>query len=202
MEATVGRSPPCNDMARNSNTSLETRPIYTSNNSDIEAANTLVSLPAARIIDADKSLVNGPDASLSSDFPSISAPFLSDQGYASSRGSSISSKIPVSAAEQTHGLKRSKKLDQLLQRIRDQANPDLVEHNEKVKNLCDSTISFTSVVPATAEQLGHLLGDLGHVSDVLGFMYGLLSWEGFRREERRLITEEGQSARWAAKRVS
>lgn len=201
-QAAEAQSPPHTDGAGESNKLLQARALDTPTITDIEAANTLFSLPTARIIRAGHPSITGLDVSLPGDASPMSIPARSDPGDTASLGPSMSSRTSVSTIEQTHASKRSKKLNLLLQRIRDQANPDPAEHNEKVKNLCDSTISFTSVVPATAEQLGNLLGDLGHVSDVLGFIYGLLSWEVFRREEYRLITEEGQSARWAAKQVS
>jgi hypothetical protein len=54
----------------------------------------------------------------------------------------VSSRTSVAIGEQIPGVKRREKLDILLQRIRDQKNPEQAEHNEKVDSLCNSTISF------------------------------------------------------------
>lgn len=52
------------------------------------------------------------------------------------------------------------------------------------------------------EHLGRLLGELGKLSNALGIIYSLLSWEVYRREEKRLVAEDNLSPKWAAKQVS
>lgn len=167
-------------------TPLSTELIYPARDPDRDGISIL--LNAALLNRKSTSLISSPSGSV-------------HEAGGSSLFDSMLSRTSVATEEQTPRVKRRGKLDILLLRVRDQANPDLTEHNKKVESLCNSTISFSTTAPTTAEQFGKFLGDLGHVSDVLGFMYSLLSWEVFRREEERLIQEEGQSARWAAKRV-
>jgi hypothetical protein len=54
----------------------------------------------------------------------------------------------------------------------------------------------------TLEQLGYALGELSNRSSLFGFIYGLLSWEVFRRIEERLIQVDGLSPKNAAKHMS
>ena len=99
-------------------------------------------------------------------------------------------------------LKRMEKLQSLLKSIQDQDIPVRRDHNEKVNNIYHSHLCSSYIKPASLEHFGQLLGELGNVSNALGIVYGLLSWEVFRREEERLIREESLSPKWAAKRVS
>ncbi|MCJ1364159.1 hypothetical protein MMC16_003268 [Acarospora aff. strigata] len=99
-------------------------------------------------------------------------------------------------------LKRMEKLQSLLKSIQDQDIPVRRDHNEKVNNIYHSHLCSSYIKPASLEHFGQLLGELGNVSNALGIVYGLLSWEVFRREEERLIREESLSPKWAAKRVN
>ena len=108
---------------------------------------------------------------------------------------------PSSPSTMPNFEKRMKKLELLIEDIRCHPVPALKDHNERVRNIYNSRICSPDMVPVSMEHFGQLLGELGNTSCVLGVVYGLLSWEVFRREESRLMEEENQSARWAAKRV-
>ena len=110
--------------------------------------------------------------------------------------------LPTNVNKQSSTLaRRIGKLEQLLTRIQEQGIPAQRDHNEKVKSIYESRLRATTIKPLNMEHFGQLLGELGNISNVVGFVYGLLSWEIFRREEVRLIQEEHQSSKWAAKRV-
>ena len=97
--------------------------------------------------------------------------------------------------------KRMKKLKLILDNIRDYVVPAQQDHNEKVDKLYSNYVCSPGPVPTSMEQFGQLLGRLGNLSNTLGVVYSLLSWEIFRREEERLVQEERQPANIAAKRV-
>ncbi|KAL9117612.1 MAG: hypothetical protein Q9187_005847 [Circinaria calcarea] len=98
--------------------------------------------------------------------------------------------------------KRMRKLETLIDSIREHVKPSREEHNEKVINIYNSRICVSHIKPASMEHLGRLLGELGKLSNALGIIYSLLSWEVYRREENRLVAEENLSPKWAAKLVS
>lgn len=98
--------------------------------------------------------------------------------------------------------KRMKKLQSLLACLRDHVIPAQQDHNDKVDKLYSNCVCSPGPVPTSMEQFGQVLGRLGNLSSTLGVVYGLLSWEIFRREEERLVREERQSSNIAAKRVS
>lgn len=99
--------------------------------------------------------------------------------------------------------KRWKKLTAVLNSLRVSQTPTLVEHNETVEKLykCGglnpSPLQLSSFTRFVA-----MLENLCDVSGQLGFVYGLLSWEIFRREEERLTDEMGLSSIAASKAVS
>ena len=97
---------------------------------------------------------------------------------------------------------RMKKLQSLLDCLRDHVVPAQQDHNDKVDKLYSNYVCSPGTVPTSMEQFGQVLGRLGNLSNTLGVVYGLLSWEIFRREEERLVREERQSPNMAAKRVS
>ena len=97
---------------------------------------------------------------------------------------------------------RMKKLQSLLDCLRDHVVPAQQDHNDKVDKLYSNYVCSPGTVPTSMEQFGQVLGRLGNLSNTLGVVYGLLSWEIFRREEERLVREERQSPNIAAKRVS
>ena len=98
--------------------------------------------------------------------------------------------------------KRMKKLQLLLDCLRDHVVPAQQDHNDKVDKLYSNCVCSPGPIPTSMEQFGQVLGRLGNLSSTLGVVYGLLSWEIFRREEERLVREERQSSNIAAKRVS
>ena len=98
--------------------------------------------------------------------------------------------------------KRMKKLQLLLDCLRDHAVPAQQDHNDKVDKLYSNCVCSPGPIPTSMEQFGQVLGRLGNLSNTLGVVYGLLSWEIFRREEERLVEEERLSSNIAAKRVS
>ncbi|KAI9739230.1 MAG: hypothetical protein M1834_007443 [Cirrosporium novae-zelandiae] len=114
------------------------------------------------------------------------------------------SPIPLNAIDQRAStcIERMNKLKRSLESIRQAPVPTMRDHNEKVRSIYTRCKYSSAIVPQSPEEFGQLLGELGGVSSALGVVYGLLSWEVFRREEQRLVREEHLSPRWAAKRVS
>jgi hypothetical protein len=93
-----------------------------------------------------------------------------------------------------------RRLEALLETLRTAPIPTVEEHNEIIDSLY-SRIESNQVhwqnIPLTS--FAAILEKLGHVSSTLGFVYGLLSWEIFRREEQRLVRNEKLSAIAASK---
>jgi hypothetical protein len=50
-------------------------------------------------------------------------------------------------------------------------------------------------------QFAGVLSRLGAFSDMVGNIYGLLSWQIFKTEEDRLVNEEGMSPNFAARQL-
>ena len=122
----------------------------------------------------------------------------------STRGSPMPSSPTLSQNADKRRLtsnKRMKKLLLLVDSIRDYVIPSQQDHNEKVDKLYSSYVCSLGPEPTSMEQFGQMLGRLGNLSNTLAVVYGLLSWEIFRREEERLVREERQPSNIAAKRV-
>lgn len=111
-------------------------------------------------------------------------------------------KSPAASGSNDTFTKRLRKLELLIDSVRNYTKPSLEEHNEKVANLYSNSTYAPHLMPTSMEQLGQVLGELGKLSNAIGIVYSLLSWEIYRREEKRLIVEEKLSPKWAAKRVS
>ena len=97
-------------------------------------------------------------------------------------------------------IKRTQKLEALLEAIKDGDIPDKSEFNDTVRGLYQNS-SVTSQSVTSMEQFGHILGRLGNISSAVGIIYSLLSWEVFRWEEERLVRDERRALLAAAKQV-
>ena len=111
-------------------------------------------------------------------------------------------KSPAASGPNDTFTKRLRKLELLIESVRNYTKPSLEEHNEKVATLYNNSTYAPHLTPTSMEQLGQVLGELGKLSNATGIVYSLLSWEVYRREEKRLVIEEKLSPKWAAKRVS
>ncbi|KAB8237114.1 uncharacterized protein BDW43DRAFT_307398 [Aspergillus alliaceus] len=98
--------------------------------------------------------------------------------------------------------KRMTKLQNLLSAIRNHSVPTMEEHNGQVDGLYNGSYIPVSLPGMPIMQFAGVLSRLGSVSNTLGFVYGMLSWEIFMREEERLIREEHISVVLAAKQVN
>ena len=114
----------------------------------------------------------------------------------------FTAKLPVANGSNDTFTKRLRKLELLIDSIRNYTKPSREEHNQKVLNIYNSHTCAPQLKPTSMEQLGQILGELGKLSNALGIIYSLLSWEVYRREEKRLVSEEKLSPKWAAKQVS
>lgn len=97
--------------------------------------------------------------------------------------------------------KRLTKLQNLLTSICNYPVPTLSEHNGQVEGLYNGSCLPLSLHGMSSVQFAGALSRLGNVSNTLGFIYGMLSWEIFKREEERVIREENLSPVLAAKKV-
>jgi hypothetical protein len=100
---------------------------------------------------------------------------------------------------------RMTKLLRLLDTLRNRPIPTVEEHNDLYDQLCrlynGAQAPYTSSPVSILQCAGNCM-DLGKLSNTSGFVYGMLTWEIFRREEDRLIFEEKVSMVLAAKQVS
>ena len=97
--------------------------------------------------------------------------------------------------------KRTKRLQTFLESLRHAPTPTRDAHNAAVDELAAAAaLDITSGPCKTPSQLAARLEKLGgDAGGARGFVYGLLSWEVFRREEERLARAERLSAIAASK---
>jgi hypothetical protein len=109
----------------------------------------------------------------------------------------------VSMAQKTPdwSSKRLTKLQNLLTAICNHPVPTMSEHNGQVEGLYNGSCLPLTLHGMSSVQFAGALSQLGNVSNTLGFIYGMLSWEIFKREEERVIREENLSPVLAAKKV-
>ncbi|KAJ5834972.1 hypothetical protein N7447_000998 [Penicillium robsamsonii] len=98
--------------------------------------------------------------------------------------------------------KRMTKLQNFLTAICNHPIPTMSEHNGQVDGLYNGSCLPISLHGMSSVQFAGALSQLGNVSNTLGFIYGMLSWEIFKREEERVIREEHLSPVLAAKKVN
>ncbi|KZF25349.1 hypothetical protein L228DRAFT_244165 [Xylona heveae TC161] len=98
--------------------------------------------------------------------------------------------------------KRMTRLQNQLSAICNQPTPAMAEHNAQVDGLYNGSYLTVPLHGMSSVQFARALSRLGNVSNTLGFIYGLLSWEIFKREEERIIKEERVSPVLAAKKVN
>ncbi len=99
--------------------------------------------------------------------------------------------------------KRMKKLETLLETLRTAPTLSVEEHNEKIEKLYNRhEFKLSHLRNLSLVCFATVLEKLCNVSSTHGFMYGLLNWEIFRREEERLAREEKLSAIAASKAVN
>ncbi|GAM43358.1 hypothetical protein TCE0_047r18101 [Talaromyces pinophilus] len=96
--------------------------------------------------------------------------------------------------------KRMKKLDSMFTGLRTFPVSALEHHNQQVDGLYNGP-KFTSCPDSSIMQFAGVLSRLGAFSDMVGNIYGLLSWQIFKTEEDRLVNEEGMSPNFAAKQL-
>ncbi len=107
--------------------------------------------------------------------------------------------------------KRTAKLTKFLETIRHHPTAPLQSHNSKVKALYNgpqlpSSQNISISTPSQSQQVSivqfaGVLSRLGDVCTTLGFVYSLLSWEIFKREEGRMVREERVAVNLAARAV-
>lgn len=116
----------------------------------------------------------------------------------SSTNPNSTQKIPASLET-----KRSNKLHRLLETLRNSTPPPLREHNELVSRIYDT---IRSGPPEWQDlplvQFAAVLGRICNMTTNVGFVYGLLSWEVFRREEERLLQTEKLSSIAASRAIN
>ncbi|KAL9582422.1 MAG: hypothetical protein Q9203_005497 [Teloschistes exilis] len=124
-------------------------------------------------------------------------------GVASEGSEATSPTTDQPATSVSPSAKRCKKLTAIMNSLRVSQTPTLVEHNETI----DKLYKCGGLNPSHLPQLSlprfvAMLENLCDVSGQIGFVYGLLSWEIFRREEERLTDEVGLSSIAASKAVN
>ena len=107
-------------------------------------------------------------------------------------------KIPASLET-----KRSNKLHRLLDTLWNSTPPPLREHNELVSRIYDT---IRAGPPEWQDlpliQFAAVLGRICNMTTNVGFVYGLLSWEVFRRDEERLLQTEKLSSIAASRAIN
>lgn len=98
--------------------------------------------------------------------------------------------------------KRMVKLSKFLEALRNHPIPSLEDHNQKVAALYDGPRLPSSEKNVSMMQFAGVLSQIGDVSTTMGFVYTLLSWEIFRREELYLVHKEKMAGNLAAKQVN
>ncbi|OJJ85725.1 uncharacterized protein ASPGLDRAFT_45739 [Aspergillus glaucus CBS 516.65] len=99
------------------------------------------------------------------------------------------------------GLKRMKKLQDLLAALFNHPISSVEDHNQQVEGLYSGS-RITTCPNVSIMQFAEVLGRLGNVSNTVGNVYGLLSWQIFKMEEDRLVHDEGLSPNFAAKQMN
>lgn len=94
-----------------------------------------------------------------------------------------------------------KKLQNLLFALQNQPIARVDHHNQQVDGLYSGAQIPSFAPDASPIQFAQVLSHLGSVSDTVGNVYGLLSWQIFKEEEDRLIHRDGLSPNFAAKQV-
>ena len=97
---------------------------------------------------------------------------------------------------------RMTKLLRLLDTLRNQPTPTMEDHNEQVHRLYSGSHIPHAPRHMSIMQFAGVLSHCSNMSNTSGFVYGMLSWEIFKREEDRLVLEEKISMVLAAKQVS
>jgi hypothetical protein len=111
------------------------------------------------------------------------------------------SHAPIAQQTPDWSSKRMTKLQSLLTAICNHPVPTMLEHNDQVEGLYNGSYLPSNLHGMSSVQFAGALSRLGNVSNTLGFIYGMLSWEIFKREEERVIREESLSSVLAAKKV-
>ncbi|KAJ5198562.1 uncharacterized protein N7498_007679 [Penicillium cinerascens] len=111
------------------------------------------------------------------------------------------SHAPIAQKAPDWSSKRMTKLQNLLTAICNHPVPTISEHNGQVEGLYNGSCLPSTLHGMSSVQFAGALSRLGNVSNTLGFIYGMLSWEIFKREEERVIREENLSPVLAAKKV-
>ncbi|BCR85516.1 uncharacterized protein ACHE_20974S [Aspergillus chevalieri] len=106
-----------------------------------------------------------------------------------------------SLAKSDLGLKRMKKLQDLLAMLFNHPISSVEDHNQQVEGLYSGP-RIPACPDVSIMQFAEVLGRLGNVSSTVGNVYGLLSWQIFKMEEDRLVHDEGLSPNFAAKQVT
>lgn len=106
-----------------------------------------------------------------------------------------------SQAKSDLGLKRMKKLQDLLAALFNHPISSVEDHNQQVEGLYSGP-RIPTCPNVSIMQFAEVLGRLGNVSNTVGNVYGLLSWQIFKMEEDRLVHDEGLSPNFAAKQVT
>lgn len=96
---------------------------------------------------------------------------------------------------------RMTKLRRLLDTLRNMPKPAIEEHNSQVYKLANGPNTRHQLPNMPILEFAGVLSDLSNMANTIGFIYGMLSWEIFKREEDRLISEEKISMVLAAKQV-
>ena len=129
---------------------------------------------------------------------------MMDELLDASLSSETASQASDRSKHQSPATKRMNKLETLLSTLRRSRIPNMAEHNRTVVESYSRVNAYSSIrrrkLPLM--RFAAVLDKLCDMSSTSGFLYGLLSWEIFHREEERLCGEEGLSAIAASKAVN
>lgn len=99
--------------------------------------------------------------------------------------------------------KRMKKLATMLESMQAAPMPSLKEHNDTIRELMNQKdLQLEHLKNMSCPQFAGILEKHCDASTAAGFIFGLLSWEVFRKEEERLALEENPSPITASKAVN